>query len=60
MLEAIGLSKKYGERSVFITTHDIFDALNLVTRIGIMGKETLIHTLDAGDILAFYLQQLYL
>ncbi|TBO40495.1 ABC transporter ATP-binding protein [Pedobacter kyonggii] len=47
-------------RSVFMATHDIFNAVNVGTRIGIMRQGSLIHTLDAKDISAVDLQKLYL
>ena len=47
-------------RTVFMATHDIFNAVNVGTRIGIMRQGSLIHTLDAKDISAHDLQKLYL
>ncbi|GAA4205797.1 ABC transporter ATP-binding protein [Pedobacter jeongneungensis] len=47
-------------RSIFMATHDIFNAVNVGTRIGIMRQGSLIHTLDAKDISAVDLQKLYL
>lgn len=47
-------------RSVFMATHDIFNAVNVGTRIGIMRKGELVHTLNAKDISAVDLQKLYL
>lgn len=47
-------------RTIFMTTHDIFNAVNVGTRIGIMRQGSLIHTLNAKDISANDLQQLYL
>ncbi|MBB6237869.1 ABC-2 type transport system ATP-binding protein [Pedobacter sp. AK013] len=47
-------------RSVFMATHDIFNAVNVGTRIGIMRQGSLVHTLDAKDISAVDLQKLYL
>jgi ABC-2 type transport system ATP-binding protein len=47
-------------RSVFMATHDIFNAVNVGTRIGIMRQGSLIHTLNAKDISAVDLQKLYL
>ncbi|MBO9675657.1 MAG: ABC transporter ATP-binding protein [Sphingobacteriaceae bacterium] len=47
-------------RSVFMATHDIFNAVNVGTRIGIMRQGSLVHTLDARDISAVDLQKLYL
>lgn len=47
-------------RTVFMATHDIFNAVNVGTRIGIMRQGSLIHTLNAKDISANDLQKLYL
>lgn len=47
-------------RSIFMATHDIFNAVNVGTRIGIMRQGELVHTLDAKDISAVDLQKLYL
>ncbi|WP_293786341.1 ATP-binding cassette domain-containing protein [uncultured Pedobacter sp.] len=47
-------------RSVFMATHDIFNAVNVGTRIGIMRQGSLVHTLAASDISAADLQKLYL
>ncbi|MBB5622664.1 ABC-2 type transport system ATP-binding protein [Pedobacter cryoconitis] len=47
-------------RTIFMATHDIFNAVNVGTRIGIMRQGSLIHTLNANDISAHDLQQLYL
>jgi len=47
-------------RSVFMATHDIFNAVNVGTKIGIMRQGALVHTLDARDISAVDLQKLYL
>lgn len=45
---------------IFMATHDIFNAVEVATTIGIMKKGTLIQTLKASDINASQLNQLYL
>ncbi|MNR42050.1 Arginine transport ATP-binding protein ArtM [compost metagenome] len=47
-------------KTVFMATHDIFNAVNVGTRIGIMRQGSLVHTLNAKDISAADLQKLYL
>jgi ABC-2 type transport system ATP-binding protein len=47
-------------KTIFMATHDIFNAVNVGTRIGIMKAGTLVHTLSTQDITATELQQLYL
>jgi ABC-2 type transport system ATP-binding protein len=47
-------------KSVLMATHDLFNAVNTGTRIGIMKQGKLVHTLNARDIDANALQQLYL
>jgi ABC-2 type transport system ATP-binding protein len=47
-------------KSIFMATHDIFNAVNVGTRIGIMREGVLVHELDNRDINASQLQQLYL
>lgn len=47
-------------RSIFMATHDILNAVNVGTRIGIMRQGSLVHTLDAKDISTVDLQKLYL
>jgi ABC-2 type transport system ATP-binding protein len=47
-------------KSIFMATHDIFNAVNVGTRIGIMKEGKLIHEVETGDINATQLQQLYL
>ena len=47
-------------RSVLMATHDIFNAVNVGTRIGIMKQGRLVHTLDTKAISANALQELYL
>ena len=47
-------------KSIFMATHDIFNAVNVGTRIGIMKQGQLVHTLATRDITANELQRLYL
>lgn len=47
-------------KTIFMATHDIFNAVNVGTRIGIMKQGELVHTLNTNDITANALQQLYL
>jgi ABC-2 type transport system ATP-binding protein len=47
-------------KTIFMATHDIFNAVNVGTKIGIMKKGELAHTLLTKDITANALQQLYL
>jgi len=47
-------------RSVLMATHDIFNAVEIATHIGIMKQGELIHTLKANEISANDLQKLYL
>ncbi len=47
-------------KTIFMATHDIFNAVNVGTRIGIMKQGTLVHTVYTTDITAGALQQLYL
>jgi len=47
-------------KSVFMATHDIFNAVNVGTRIGIMKEGRLIHSTNTGNINANELQELYL
>jgi ABC-2 type transport system ATP-binding protein len=47
-------------KSIFMATHDIFNAVNVGTRIGIMKQGRLVHTLSTSQITASELQQLYL
>lgn len=47
-------------KSVLMATHDIFNAVNVGTTIGIMKQGQLVHVLSAQDIDAHRLQQLYL
>jgi len=56
------LVKNLGQqgKSILMATHDIFNAVNVGTHIGIMRNGQLIHTLNATDINASDLQKLYL
>jgi len=47
-------------KSIFMATHNIFNAVEVGTRIGIMKEGTLVHTLSTDEIDANQLQQLYL
>jgi ABC-2 type transport system ATP-binding protein len=47
-------------KTIFMATHDIFNAVNVGTRIGIMKQGALVHTVDPAGISAKELQQLYL
>lgn len=47
-------------KTIFMATHDIFNAVNVATRVGIMKKGSLVHTIDPHGITANELQQLYL
>lgn len=47
-------------KTIFMATHDIFNAVNVGTRIGIMRQGELVHTVSTNEITANELQQLYL
>jgi len=47
-------------KTIFMATHDIFNAVNVGTKIGIMRQGELVHTVNTNDITATELQQLYL
>jgi ABC-2 type transport system ATP-binding protein len=47
-------------KTIFMATHDIFNAVNVGSRIGIMKEGRLVHTVDTADITAGELQKLYL
>ena len=47
-------------KTIFMATHDIFNAVNLGTRIGIMKQGRLVHTLRSEEITAGELQKIYL
>lgn len=49
-----------GGKAIFMATHDIFNAVNVSTRIGIMKEGSLVHTLETSSITAAELQNLYL
>ena len=53
-----GLAKE--GKSIFMATHDIFNAVNVGSRIGIMKDGSLVHEIETVDITADQLQQLYL
>ncbi|AXY74285.1 ABC transporter ATP-binding protein [Paraflavitalea soli] len=60
--EFTGMVQQLGNqgKAVLMATHDIFNAVNVATTIGIMKQGQLIHVLSARDIDAQQLQQLYL
>jgi ABC-2 type transport system ATP-binding protein len=47
-------------KTIFMATHDIFNAVNVGARIGIMRKGALVHTVANGNLDARELQDLYL
>lgn len=47
-------------KSIFMATHDIFNAVNVGSRIGIMKAGSLVHEVETRNINANQLQQLYL
>ena len=47
-------------RSIFMATHDIFNAVNVGTTIGIMRQGSLVHTVKTSQVTANELQKLYL
>ena len=47
-------------KTIFMATHDIFNAVNAGTRIGIMKEGRLVHTISTKEITANELQNLYL
>lgn len=47
-------------KSILMATHDIFNAVNVASYIGIMKQGQLVHTLKASEISASDLQKLYL
>ena len=47
-------------KTIFMATHDIFNAVNVGSRIGIMKQGSLVHTVANNNITAIQLQQLYL
>ncbi len=48
------------DKCIFMATHDIFNAVNVGSRIGIMNEGKLVHTADTSSINANELQELYL
>lgn len=46
--------------SIFMATHDIFNAVNVGTKIGIMKEGELVHVAQTNDVDARELQELYL
>ena len=61
-LEFANTCKKLASNGVgvFMATHDIFNAVNIGSRIGIMKEGTIIHTAETTDITAQELQDLYI
>lgn len=49
-----------GGKSIFMATHDIFNAVDVGSRIGIMRQGQLVHELTTAGTTATQLQQLYL
>ncbi|TAD92690.1 MAG: ATP-binding cassette domain-containing protein [Bacteroidetes bacterium] len=47
-------------KTIFMATHDIFNAVNVGTKIGIMKQGELVHTVDTVSVTANELQKLYL
>lgn len=47
-------------KTIMMATHDIFNAVNVGTRIGIMKEGSLVHTLEARSVTADELQKIYL
>lgn len=47
-------------KTILMATHDIFNAVNVGTRIGIMKQGALVHTINTRDVTANELQTLYL
>lgn len=47
-------------KTIFMATHDIFNAVNVGTKIGIMKQGALVHTINTSDVTANELQKLYL
>ena len=56
------ICKELGDsgKVIFMATHDIFNAVNVGTRIGIMRQGSLVQTVETSKINAIELQQLYL
>lgn len=47
-------------KTIFMATHDIFNAVNVGTRIGIMKQGALVHSIETSNITANELQKIYL
>lgn len=47
-------------KTIFMATHDIFNAVNVASQIGIMKEGSLVHTVDTANITAAELQNIYL
>ncbi len=47
-------------KTIVMATHDIFNAVNVGSRIGIMKQGSLVHTIDAKSVTASELQKIYL
>lgn len=47
-------------KTIVMATHDIFNDVNVGTRIGIMKQGSLVHTIDAQSVSANELQKIYL
>lgn len=47
-------------KSIFMATHDIFNAVNVGSRIGIMKAGSLVHEVSTSNVTANQLQQFYL
>lgn len=60
--EFTGICKKLAAegKTIFMATHDIFNAVNVASQIGIMKEGSLVHTLDTSDVTAAELQAIYL
>jgi len=60
--EFTGICKELSEAgtSIFMATHDIFNAVNVGTKIGIMKEGELVHSTSTTEVDANSLQELYL
>jgi ABC-2 type transport system ATP-binding protein len=60
--EFTNIVKQLGQqgKTIMMATHDIFNAVNAGTKIGIMKEGTLVHTVETAHVTANELQQLYL
>ena len=61
-IEFIQICKELSQegKGIFMATHDIFNAVNVGTRIGIMKEGELVHITDTASINANELQEIYL